>query len=396
MFDIILPVRNRFKTFEKTYNSCISFMKSDSRLKDTKIIIIDNNSNDIPQKFISKLHNCVKYLRFSKTLPMNQSWQMALSSLSNKYFTYIGSDDALIFNKDSIDKIFMNDHVDCFFWHKYSYFWDSALYQNSKPSFSFPINYYQTGLISTSDILNDVFNGETAWNMLPTVYNSFLSKRIVEKFESINSQINFFWNIPDISSGMNVLNMCKNVFYLENGLGISGVSKFSNGYNCLKKVKTEETTEFDRFNKNFEKQLSTIKNVYSHPQTITAEIFIKSLSFMNYKYIENLSLVKDNANFTLINDVKDLFNPYKFNLKSFLINLFIIPNRELKDIEILSKYLNKLFLKKNKFFFFIDRSLPSGKVINNKFIKYINFLNQFLILTLSRIFLEIETYLKRR
>ena len=139
MFDIILPVRNRFKTFEKTYNSCISFIKSDLRLRDSKIIIIDNNSNDIPEEFISKLNKCVKYLRFNETLPMNQSWQKAISSLSNKYFTYVGSDDALIFNKESIDKIFLNDHVDCFFWQKYSYFWKSALYKHSKPFFSLPL-----------------------------------------------------------------------------------------------------------------------------------------------------------------------------------------------------------------------------------------------------------------
>ena len=142
-------------------------------------------------KFISKLDSCVKYLRFNETLPMNQSWQMAISSISNKYFTYVGSDDALIYNKESIDKIFHNDGIDCFFWHKYSYFWKSALYKNSKPFFYLPINYYKTGLISTSEILNDIFNGETAWNMLPTVYNSFLSKKIVKKFESNNSQIDF-------------------------------------------------------------------------------------------------------------------------------------------------------------------------------------------------------------
>ena len=50
MFDIILPVRNRFITFEKTYNSCISFIQSDIRLRHSKIIIIDNNSNDIPDE----------------------------------------------------------------------------------------------------------------------------------------------------------------------------------------------------------------------------------------------------------------------------------------------------------------------------------------------------------
>ena len=55
MFDIILPVRNRFKTFQKTFNTCVNFIESDIRLSGSKIIIIDNNSDDIPREFFLHL-----------------------------------------------------------------------------------------------------------------------------------------------------------------------------------------------------------------------------------------------------------------------------------------------------------------------------------------------------
>ena len=76
----------------------------------------------------------------------------------------------------------MNQEVDCFFWNKYSYFWKSALYENSKPIFNLPLNKYYSGLISTSKVLNDIFDGFQSWNILPTVYNSFFSIRILKKF----------------------------------------------------------------------------------------------------------------------------------------------------------------------------------------------------------------------
>ena len=165
--------------------------------------------------------------------------ERAIPYLNNKYFTFVGSDDALIFNKKVLIKS-LNENVDCFFWQKYSYFWEKSLYPNSKPSFSFHINQYNEGTFSSSKILEDIFNERINWNMLPTVYNSFLSRKIVDEFKLVNPNINFFWNSPDISSGMNILNICKNVFFLENSLGISGISKFSNGYNLLKGIKTKK------------------------------------------------------------------------------------------------------------------------------------------------------------
>ena len=111
MFDIILPVRNRFNTFEKTYYSCVKFIKSDPRLNSSKIIIIDNNSDDIPKEFILSLPSIVKYVTFNEMLPMNQNWQRALKFLKNNYFTYVGADDALIFDKLSIDKIFFEEKI---------------------------------------------------------------------------------------------------------------------------------------------------------------------------------------------------------------------------------------------------------------------------------------------
>ena len=168
MFDIILPVRNRFKTFAKTFNTCSDFINSDPRLIKSKIIIVDNNSDDIPKEFIVSLPKFVKYLKCDQLLPMNENWQRAIPFITNKYFTFVGSDDGLVFDKFSLDKIFQNRTVDCFFWQKYSYFWNSSLYPNSKPIFSLPFNRYRGGLISTNKIIEDIFEGKVAWNILPT------------------------------------------------------------------------------------------------------------------------------------------------------------------------------------------------------------------------------------
>ena len=83
MFDIILPVRNRFKTFQKTFNSCVSFIKSDKRLLNSKIIIIDNDSDDFPIEFVSSFESFVRYFRFTKLVPMNEKLAAGYS-LSNK------------------------------------------------------------------------------------------------------------------------------------------------------------------------------------------------------------------------------------------------------------------------------------------------------------------------
>ena len=78
MFDIILPVRNRFKTFQKTFNTCLSFIKSDPRLSGSKIIIIDNDSDDIPREFLLSFDSFVRYFKFNELLPMNENWERLL------------------------------------------------------------------------------------------------------------------------------------------------------------------------------------------------------------------------------------------------------------------------------------------------------------------------------
>lgn len=386
MFDIILPVRNRFETFQKTFNSCVSFIKSDIRLSSSKIIILDNASDDIPREFISSFDSLVRYLKFSDLVPMNQNWERAIPYLTNKYFTFVGSDDALLFDKKSIDKIFLNENVDCFFWQKYSYFWESSLYPNSKPSFSFHMNQYNNGLISTSKILEDIFNEKTSWNMLPTVYNSFLSRKIIDDFKSDNPNMNFFWNSPDISSGMNIVNSCKNVFFLENALGISGISKFSNGYNLFKGIKTKETIEFEKDNQNSKNKFSPLKNINNHPLSITAEIFLKSLTFHKYDNAVNLIDIKLKAKNILQKDLEDNFRI--FTMKKFILNNFIIPDIYLKDIEKLSFYLKKLFFLKNKIHSFFEDKLKLLQKRKNRYSTNVDLFFDLLFLIIARFFIS--------
>ena len=122
MIDIFIPVRNRFHTLQHTLNTCISFISSDSRLHESKIILLDCGSDDIPQAWIQSLPEVVVYARTSANLSMSANWERCFDYMSNKYFTFVGSDDGLIYNKCSVDDIFNHSDVDCFFWQKISFF----------------------------------------------------------------------------------------------------------------------------------------------------------------------------------------------------------------------------------------------------------------------------------
>ena len=349
MLDLILPVRNRFNTFKFTLNSCINFIKSDERISGSRIIIIDNNSTDIPKDYFKKFPDFVNYIKFPKLLPMNENWERALALVQNKYFTFIGSDDGIIFNKNMINRIIEHKSSKCFFWQKICYFWPSSIEKDSKAKFSIPLPFYSEGEIESEEIIKNILKKKLPWNFLPTVYNSFCSKEIISNFYQKYPSINFFWNsVPDICSGQNILLNFDNVYYLEEPLGISGVSKYSQGLSVRSGNPNNDSKEFKIFHDQKMVNSSSLMGVDDFsdtPLAMTAELYLKGIKIMNLpknNYLEEL------AHNCIKNERKAKKNEKAYE-KDFLgkrnriCRILINSEEDLDNIEKISIKLTKLF-----------------------------------------------------
>ena len=273
MLDIFVPVKNRFHTLQHTLKSCISFISSDIRLHKSKIIILDCGSSDIPQTWIQSLPEVVFYARTSANLSMSANWERCFDYMSNKYFTFVGSDDGLIYNKCSVDNIFNYSGIDCFFWQKISFFWPNTTYEGSPAFFTYPV---PIAYKNHNDLLVDILNSNIPWNSLPTVYNGIISSEFARKVKSLVPEKRFFWNsVPDICSGINILKYKANLFHLPLSLGISGVSASSNGYAFILKKRTLEPVEFESHNQCTADNPRFSTNASLTPLGMTAEILLK-------------------------------------------------------------------------------------------------------------------------
>ena len=386
MLDLILPVRNRFKTFKFTLNSCINFIKSDERISGSRIIIIDNNSTDIPKDYFKKFPDFVNYFKFSELLPMNENWERALAFVQNKYFTFIGSDDGIIFNRNTISRIIEHKSCKCFFWQKICYFWPSSIEKDSKAKFSIPLPFYSEGEIKSEEIIENILKKELPWNFLPTVYNSFCSKEIISDFYKKYPSINYFWNsLPDICSGQNILLNFDNVYYLEEPLGISGVSKYSQGLSVRSGSPNSDSKEFKIFHDQRMANNSSLMGVDDFndtPLAMTAELYLKGIKIMNLP--KNVALEK--LAYNCINDERKANKNEKAYEKDFLgkrnriCQILINSEKDLDNVEKISFKLTKLFeqpkkiLGKNKKEIIKKKSKKLSK--NFSMIKYLILINK--------------------
>jgi len=275
MLDIFIPVRNRFYTLQHTLKTCISFISSDIRLHQSTIIILDCGSSDIPQTWIQSLPEVVVYARTSANLSMSANWERCFDYMSNKYFTFVGSDDGLIYNKCSVDNIFNYSHIDCFFWQKISFVWPNTTYEGSSAFFNYPVPITYK---NPNSLLVDILNFKIPWNSLPTVYSGIICSEFARKVKSLVPEKRFFWNsVPDICSGINLLKYKASLFHLPLSLGISGVSASSNGYAFISKKRTRETVEFESRNQCTADNPRFSTNTSLTPLGMTAEILLKDM-----------------------------------------------------------------------------------------------------------------------
>ena len=265
LVNIIIPTRDRLQTLIYTLQSVL-----EDKYKNMKVIVVDNASSDKTKDYIKKIKDKrLSYFNTNKTISMSHNWEFALQKVSEGYVTILGSDDGHIPGTCSI----LNDIVkkynpealmskECF------YIW---------PSEEFPNGYLNVA--STKGIewrnskkwLNKFINGFVDIAQLPTLYaGGFIKVSLIKKIIDNSKSKNFFHScIPDVYSAVAICSSTDKFLYSHTPLGITGVSKFSNGVSANKMetlVKDSPSNDFYKY-----------KNIPFHPNILLIEGVIPQL-----------------------------------------------------------------------------------------------------------------------
>lgn len=201
-FSILIPTRNRGYTLKSTIKTCL-----EQNYTDMEVVICDNASNDGTGKIIDKIkEKRLKYFYFKDLVSMSMNWERGLKLISGSHVILIGSDDALIPNcLDALAKLIELTKSQAINWERPYYNWPDVKIPGGENNLYIPPVGFKQRIIrmNSKTELRKVLKTLNNYSKLPTLYNSVIDMRLIEKIAaSSKDNIYFQCQSPDIYSGI--------------------------------------------------------------------------------------------------------------------------------------------------------------------------------------------------
>ena len=228
-YSIIIPTRERHQTLEYSVRSALSIARDD-----IEVIVSDNFSSIETQNLIETIHDKrLIYSRTSQRLSMTENFERGIQQATGDYITIIGDDDCVI--PSIFDSIIeqLSAGNDVVYWFRYPYFWNNS---SEQPGLLYgSVSSYFHSLPS-HDLLKQVLANFLNYQFLPSFYNSWISRSVIQKIVDFNQSSSLCLSIypknvisPDVYSALLVLLFTDSITYSGIPFSLSGISSFSNG-----------------------------------------------------------------------------------------------------------------------------------------------------------------------
>gem|GEM_PF-1703120 len=228
MFSVVIPTRARPDTLRHA-------LRTVTAQKERELEIIVHESGDDPDTASVLAEFGDPRIRFCKTVEpvrMTENWERALRKATGDYIFFLGDDDGLLPNACEIARSILEKHsADILSWRPAQYFWPDFFETDARDKI---IAVYGTELECTLKnsraTLYPAYHFRQYYIELPMIYNSFVSRRLIERVYRSHERY-FIGSMPDVVSG--VINLCFSSHFLRcnRPLSISGVSRHSTGHN---------------------------------------------------------------------------------------------------------------------------------------------------------------------
>lgn len=223
-FTIIIPTFNRLEVLKYAIETVLA-----QDFDDFELLISDNCSEDETEKYVRNIKDDrVVYTRPHDHCCMAKNWEHALTKARGDYILFLGDDDGL--TKSALvraEQIINKYAPKAITWNKAVYNWPDSGKNPGKAKIYFDTDMYT---VVASWMIYMLAKGHTHYSYLPSVYNSFVHKTIIQKVKQSSCDGKYFGsNTPDVYSGIANAAKIKEYIYSERPFSISGSSKYSNG-----------------------------------------------------------------------------------------------------------------------------------------------------------------------
>jgi glycosyltransferase involved in cell wall biosynthesis len=228
MFSVVIPTRARADTLRHALRTVTAQSEPD-----LEIIVHECGDDPATTSVLAEFND--PRIRFFKTVEpvrMTENWERALHRATGAYLFFLGDDDGLLPKACTIARhILEKQPAEILSWRPAQYFWPDFFEADARDKI---IAEYGMELECTSKssraTLYPSYRFRQYYIELPMIYNSFVSRRLIERVYQSHERY-FIGSMPDVVSGLVNLLFSSEFLRCNRPLSLSGVSRHSTGHN---------------------------------------------------------------------------------------------------------------------------------------------------------------------
>ncbi len=242
-FSLAVPTYRRADTLRHTLETLLSQTERDVE------IVVQNNGNDEATRLllVSLDDPRVKHFHSDDVVSMTENWELALSNCSGELITVVGDDDGLFPDACRIaGAVFDGDGVELLSWAPFLYLWPSYWDERRRNRLEARVSFESKLQVELSrPWLEKFYAFRASYSTLPMIYNSFVSRSLIERVRHRYGKY-FFGSLPDVTSGIMNATESETFLKLTRPLSITGISAHSCGHRLTRAETRFPRAEFER------------------------------------------------------------------------------------------------------------------------------------------------------
>jgi len=196
-------------------------------------VVVQNNGNDPATRAVVDATGDprVKHFHTDDVVSMVDNWERALDHCTGELITYIGDDDALLPDAcEAVGRAVDLTGAEIVSSTPFLYLWPSYWHPRRRNRLHAVLTFdCVLTRESTREWLQRFYAFETEYSQLPMIYNSFVSRSVVERVRDRYGKY-FFGSLPDVTSGIINAVEVESFVKVSRPLAIAGISGHSFGH----------------------------------------------------------------------------------------------------------------------------------------------------------------------
>jgi len=240
IYSVIIPTRDRHETLYHTIKSVLSLEEDN-----LEVVISDNCSSKETQEVVSQFKDSrLVYSRSPERLSMAANFERGIKLSQGDFITIIGDDDFIVPSAWEFLKPALTESK-VISWFRYCYYWPNFPDASGILCASLSADIVEQ---DSSKILNLTLGQFLNYQFLPSFYNSWVSRSLIDNLVTLNQQAQLSKYIfpastlaPDVYSALQLSMLSDQFSFCTMPFSVSGISNFSNGMGIKYKNKDSQS-----------------------------------------------------------------------------------------------------------------------------------------------------------